>query len=395
MVPSHLSAHAPVEENEIQDPHGRPSAQPLLQWLSKEHDALRATPQTLALWGEKLGEVVVRGNRGTIAGINISLYNRGDDGTISVHELHRRWDHWCKQLDLKTNSKGEPYKHSSAVATLAKQWRSGQTAFLLEFSASLSHDPPRAEFLRLRIAPLTHQKAKINHRSSLRSNVQRDRNGDVFIKNMPMVDQGQKGYCAVATIARVTNYYGLDVDQHEIAQWANSSQKGTNIDDMEKSFKTIISRLHIRTTQHFEWTPRQFEADVRAYNQKAKKQNLQTFEAPEGYVLNPATVWMMMDPAIVVEIKSRQSGCKRYMTKVSEYIDQGIPLCWCLRLGLFPEKNLPQQNGGHMRLIIGYNSQTSEIIYSDSWGKGHEFKKMPLSHAYASTSQLYTMSPTR
>jgi hypothetical protein len=199
----------------------------------------------------------------------------------------------------------------------------------------------------------------------------------------------------VASIARVASYYKLDVDQHEVAQLANTSQQGTSPEAMESAFKTIISKLHIRTTQHYEFTQRQFDADVRAYNQLAKKQNKQEFKAPKGYVLIPEAVWMLMDPEIFAAVKGEQSGCRRYMTKIEEYIGQGIPLCWCLRLGMFPEKGIPQASGGHMRLIIGYNSQTQEIIYTDSWGKGHEYKKMALAQAYACSISLYTMSPTR
>lgn len=104
---------------------------------------------------------------------------------------------------------------------------------------------------------------------------------------------------------------------------------------------------------------------------------------------------MLMDPEIFAQIKGKQSGCKRMLTKIREYIDQGIPVCWCLRLGMFPEPGIPQASGGHMRLIIGYNEKTQEVIYTDSWGKGHEFKKMSIDKAYACSMSLYTMAPTR
>jgi hypothetical protein len=365
------------------------------RWLSDRHDSLQAAPGRITLWGKKLGEVVVREKDQSVGLINISLYNRGDDQMISVAELTKQFDEWKALLDSKTGQPGEERKSTSAVVSSAYQWRVGDTALLLEVSTGNDQANPRAEFLRLRAASTQSSSTKIANRSSLRGNVKRVDDGDVFIHNMPMVDQGQKGYCAVATIARVASYYGLDVDQHEIAQMANTSELGTSTEEMEASFKTIITKLHIRTTQHFEISPRQFEADVRAYNQLAKKQGKEVFKAPDGYRLNPLAVWQSMDPEIFAAVKSSQSGCKRFMTKVAEYIDQGIPLCWCLRLGMFPEKDIPQQGGGHMRLIIGYNAKTQEIIYSDSWGKGHEFKKMPLAHAYASSSLLYTMSPTR
>lgn len=364
-------------------------------WLSAQHDGLRAEAGTLSLWGETLGEVLIRGQQNNVSGINISLFNRGDDGVLSARELQSRWEQWRVRIEEKMGVRGETRKSTSAVEVMAYQWRKGDTAVLLEGSVNTSEGMARAEFLRIRLASVSGADGKITNRSSLKGNVDRSENGDVFIKNMPMVDQGQKGYCAVASIARVTSYYGLDVDQHEIAQLANTTRQGTSPEELELAFKSIITKLHIRTTQHFEFSQRQFDADVRAYNQLAKKEGEEQFKAPKGYELIPDGVWMRMNPKLFAQVKGEQSGCKRFMTKVAEYIEQGIPLSWCLRLGMFPEKDIPQAQGGHMRLIIGYNAKTEEVIYTDSWGKGHEFKRMPLAHAYACSLSVYTMSPTR
>jgi hypothetical protein len=62
---------------------------------------------------------------------------------------------------------------------------------------------------------------------------------------------------------------------------------------------------------------------------------------------------------------------------------------------MFKEPSIPQTRGGHMRLIIGYNPKTDEVVYTDSWGKGHEYKKMPMAQAYACSMAVYNMSPTR
>lgn len=365
-------------------------------WLSAQHDSLRANAGALSLWDEKIGEVVVRGEAANVSAINISLYNRGDDGSIKSQELVQRFQKWKTRMDEKIGTPGESRKSTSAVAVIAVQWRKGNTAFLLEGSIAKVDGMDRAEFLRIRVASLADADgAKIAGRTTLKGNLERKDDGDVFIKNMPMVDQGQKGYCAVASIARVTTYYGLDVDQHEMAQLANTTGMGTSTAAMETAFKTIVSKLHIRTTQHYEFSERQFESDIRAYNLEAKKEGKQQFKAPRGYQLIPEVVIMMMEPELLAKVKSEQLGCKRFMTKIREYVDQGIPMCWCLCLGMFPEKGIPQASGGHMRLIIGYNEKTQEVIYTDSWGKGHEFKKMPLAHAYTCSISIFTMSPTR
>ena len=55
---------------------------------------------------------------------------------------------------------------------------------------------------------------------------------------------------------------------------------------------------------------------------------------------------------------------------------------------------IPQAKGGHMRLIIGYNNKTNEIIYSDSWGAKHAMKRMPSDNAFPMTTGLYFMEPS-
>jgi hypothetical protein len=45
-------------------------------------------------------------------------------------------------------------------------------------------------------------------------------------------------------------------------------------------------------------------------------------------------------------------------------------------------------------MIIGYNEEDNKIIFTDSWGAGHEFKTMDTDDAYAVTTGLYLMEPT-
>jgi len=46
-------------------------------------------------------------------------------------------------------------------------------------------------------------------------------------------------------------------------------------------------------------------------------------------------------------------------------------------------------DGAHMRLIIGYNENDGEILYTDSWGAGHELKRMDAEDALSITSGMY------
>ena len=52
-----------------------------------------------------------------------------------------------------------------------------------------------------------------------------------------------------------------------------------------------------------------------------------------------------------------------------------------------------QIRGGHMRMIVGYNEFKKQVLFSDTWGAGHEKKQMALHWAYQVTDGLYTLTP--
>ena len=101
----------------------------------------------------------------------------------------------------------------------------------------------------------------------------------------------------------------------------------------------------------------------------------------------------MKGPVLKEARTKNKSDLSRFQRDVQSHVDVGIPLLWCVQLGLLSEKGLPQGGGGHMRLIIGYNPKTQEILYSDSWGAGHELKRMAADDAWTMTTQLLTIEP--
>ena len=93
-----------------------------------------------------------------------------------------------------------------------------------------------------------------------------------------------------------------------------------------------------------------------------------------------------MDSAILREVKiDDKRGMSKFQQTIKQYIDGGIPLPWSVIMGKVPEKPSIKGVGGHMRMIIGYNPQTSELIYSDSWGYGHEYKRMSVEDSWMIT----------
>jgi hypothetical protein len=209
-----------------------------------------------------------------------------------------------------------------------------------------------------------------------------------------MVDQGEKGYCVVATTARVFGYYGMQVDQHEIAQIANASaESGTSSSGMIESLGRIAGRFKVRVKTHEEMEYPELGDLVSDYNRLAKRKNAREFPADPS--VNMWTYFDAFDPAILKETRMKDgAGFKSFIAEVQRSIDAGVPLLWTVTVGIFPEEKInPQTRGGHMRLIIGYNTATNEVLYSDSWGAGHEMKRLGTAEAFCATHGLYSIQP--
>ncbi len=108
------------------------------------------------------------------------------------------------------------------------------------------------------------------------SHVKKDASGDVRIATVPMVDQGEKGYCVVATAERVMRYYGVPVDENELAELANSSaSKGTSNEAMFDSLKKLSQRLQVKVRTIEDMDYRQFIDVVNEYNREARRKRVQ------------------------------------------------------------------------------------------------------------------------
>jgi hypothetical protein len=288
-------------------------------------------------------------------------------------------------------------------------WQTPVSKFLLQSSFTREvksrNIPFRAEFIRLQVTqpekPKSFMAAALASASPQAafdgpSHVKKDASGDVRIDTVPMVDQGRKGYCVVATAERVMRYYGVPVDEHELAELANSSASaGTSNEAMFDSLKKLSQRLRvkIRAIENTDMNVRQILDIMSEYNRLARRKHVP--EIPDqGLELNLQHIYSAMQPNLLVEVRTRNKAeVDRFRQIVQDHIDQGIPLLWSVMLGIVHEEKAPNAFGGHMRLIIGYNTTTNEILYTDSWGPGHELKRMPAGDAWAITTAMNTIEP--
>jgi hypothetical protein len=320
-------------------------------------------------------EVIVDFADGLLNLISASIYNRADSGAITAEQFAERFKTAGKVMGeiLVARPQQRKADAKNGLLTEGYSWYAQQTGVaLLEHNEGALGTGDR-EFLRLRMArpnakgslaaSMTHARggaaAKLG---DLPKNIKKEDNGDVLISNMPMVDQGDKGYCVVATVQRVFEYYGIGADMHQIAQISEADpQKGTSTLTMAKELDKIDYRFKTRL-------------DIIGMGQPLTEVKE---EKGEYYVGKPVDE-------------------RKFLKAVSSYVDKGLPLLWSLELGRFPEvpQLSPQTSGGHMRMIIGYNEKNQEIIFSDSWGARHEAKRMKMSDAYKASHGLFVLTPT-
>ena len=307
----------------------------------------------------KLGETIVRWDEDMITLNMLGLvYNRGDNGEISKRRFAQLIRESIKALDTLTasagyvrESKGKGDEEHVGVPGLRNwfwQWENG--VLLLEASATdMGNGNIRPEFIRIKMGATAESIAtggaeNLTQAAWLHENVKRE-GGMVYIAGVPMVDQGQKGYCLPASVARVFAYYGADaVDQHALAQVCNTkTEGGTSLGVM---YNELVAMGRVF---HFSVQP--------LYANKAD-----------------------------------------FASLVQYYVNSGIPMLWCVELNTAHEAGIPireKDKGCHERLIIGYNTQEKLIYFTDSWGQGHELKKMSVSDAAMITLGLHVMIPNR
>lgn len=370
----------------------------------------RAAPPMGTFFGQRAYESVVRFADGRPESLIAYYFNRGDSQVAMSEEafqgLVRELAGTISARLRKQSVPGDGVSRSTRVRDEVLVWQLPEHRFELAFSYS----PPRreggmslpftAEYVRLSVKRFkstelpSHAQTFVNVFEIIK-NIERNEAGDVWIANVPMVDQGPKGYCATATAERVMRYFGQEVDQHQIAQMANSSaQGGTGMDEFKKALESIGRQFEYSLNTHLFMDFRGFQRMVDQYNRTARQERKPEIQlATSGTIFIDQVYARMNAETLVASQAGRRADLNRFEERVRKYVDGGAPLIWGVMLGLVPEQGLPQSAGGHLRLIIGYNVRTREVLYTDSWGRGHELKRMPIDHAFAITTALYTLEP--
>lgn len=301
------------------------------------------------------------GTMGKVTSVSLVYANKGDTfrsaGSAAEHFLNggKADPKILKQL-LKDDEEaiekaltgllGEPVRQlfgEGQSKRRVSRWDWKGHAFLLSAEAM--------EFVALAIEPVavadargkTQRTMDGELRKRLLANVENRPNGDVVIRNIPMVDQGPKGYCVPATFERVMRYCDIPADMYLLAMIGESGfGGGTSVKNMTENLTRDI---------------------------RVKGRNV---EELKGFKIDPS--------------------------KIAKYVDDGIPILWTLHStklfnSLANSHTAERKNksadewkalarkyardtaelkgsseNNHIVIIIGYNKETDEIAFSDSWG---------------------------
>ncbi|MCK5707473.1 MAG: C39 family peptidase [Candidatus Aureabacteria bacterium] len=201
-----------------------------------------------SVWTHTPAKITVQCKGNKILLIKINVWNKGDSRSTNYINVLNSF----KKVESRLKNAGfnniiEKEKVSSFYKRTWNKYNFGVT--------DLSISSEKYEYFFVKLTPHVKKKkisiyekklkqdknsTKIDFLEKLKKNVKREKNGDIFINCIPMLDQGKKGYCVPATCSRILLYYGIDADMHLTAEIMNTRGKGgTTAKNMEISLRRL------------------------------------------------------------------------------------------------------------------------------------------------------------
>ena len=199
-------------------------------------------------------------------------------------------------------------------------------------------------------------------KARLLANVRKKPNGDTIILNIPMVDQGPKGYCAPATFERAMRYVSIPADMYLLATLATLPGGGTNTQLLAEESKRIV-RSKARKIRNLDLSD-----DL-------------SFRTVAGFVdKGIPLLWQMASLEQYNEIANERTAQRekvedfaKWTNEIAEEAEEVAPL-------------LHKNANHHICMIVGYNEATQELAVSDSWGPDYELRWIHIDIAKKVTS---------
>jgi hypothetical protein len=190
-------------------------------------------------------------------------------------------------------------------------------------------------------------------------------NGDVIITQIPMANQGPKGYCVPATWERVLRYTGVPGDMYTLSRIGSSEfgggTRGGNI-------------------------AQQLDDTLHNYGRHTEFLNIDIIDAVSlhRYIDDGVPIFWGVNPEGYAPALQRYALANR-----DADWDQWKTLLDQARITSDAKQPPLGPDGGHQVLITGYNPETREIAWSDPWGRDTKERWMTMQEAQRCTLGEY------
>ncbi len=357
----------------------------LKESATSTQSSFRAYPnQEYRLFGARPYSVALYADEGKISGLSIVFANKGDlFGSKGQAEMHFDKDTPAADAarivrkamddDLKVisglitaklgPSKKERFGEGKAGRMTMQRWDWADHAILLADADG--------EYVGLQVVPVSLADAGgkssrlpdavIKERAS--KNVHTRSNGDVIINDIPMVNQGPKGYCVPATLERAMRYLGVAADMYILANAGETGfGGGTNVTTL---LDGVGRHIRAKGRSYSTWEGELFQRDLARNIDKG---------IPIIWTLYSSKLFNKTASARTKERMAVVDWADWKKKLSSEVVSSGLT------------KDLEK---GHAVLIIGYNKETGEIAFSDSWGERYVERWITLKEANLVSQNYY------
>ena len=210
----------------------------------------------------------------------------------------------------------------------------------------------------------TRTQSLAGRRKDVKQNVNIMENGDVVIVNIPMLTQGQRGYCAVGTLAMVAQYYGLEVNVDLLAAKADYREGDTAQANIRPIYRAAASeaKLNMNETVGFPFW------QVKRYIEKGQ----------------PVVVWRAFS-------QERDDFHSRFAETFRQDPSKTLPDPY---KNYRDKENWPTlKTGGHASLITGFNKLRKEVLFTESWGEDTRNRRMRIEEMETTTYRTFFFEP--
>lgn len=349
------------------------------KYAGEDYRLFGARPYSVALYADGDGHT---------SSLSVVYANKGDFGSkAGVAEDHFKGGTTATENTLAAAMKRDEAAVEGAInsalgAPQIQRFGEGKTRRTIKRwdwnGQSLLLSAEENEYVTLQIVPLEFAEAggrtAITKGELMRKrradSVIRDKNGDVYVSQIPMVDQGPKGYCVPATFERAMRTMGIDADMYLLAMVGGTAAGGGT--SVEKLLENVRSAVYRKGRRAKDESVKELKIrDVKRYIDEGVPV-MWTMKAVDDYgkTTNENT-----------ERRRSVSDWPAYATDIAAKAE------------VIAKKEKPAENY-HICMIIGYNEATNELAVSDSWGPSFERRWVPVKVAsWASSGGLFMILP--